>query len=90
MRDRSPHRMLAAAAWLFAGAAAAQAPADVHQVLADAPTDLSVTVYRAPGRNSGSFNLDGLNGFALIRETRQVRVPAGVEPHPLRRRGGWH
>lgn len=49
-------------------------PADVS---ADAPTALSVTVYRAPYRPSGSIDLDRLGGFALVSETRAVRVPAG-------------
>ena len=44
---------------------------------ADAPTDLSVTVYRAPRRDAGEMDLDGLQGFALIRETRLIRLPAG-------------
>ena len=38
----------------------------------------SVTVYRAPYRDSGSIDLDDLNGFALVTETRLVRLPAGV------------
>jgi hypothetical protein len=46
--------------------------------LAEQPSDLSVTVYRAPARSSGSINLDYLGGFALISETRTVRLPAGV------------
>jgi hypothetical protein len=46
-------------------------------VLADAPSALSVTVYRAPYRASGSIDLDGLQGFALVSETRAVHLPAG-------------
>jgi hypothetical protein len=49
-------------------------PADVA---ADAPTALSVTVYRAPYRPSGSIDLDRLEGFALVSETRAVHLPAG-------------
>jgi hypothetical protein len=56
--------------------AAAEAPA-AAEVLAGAPSGLSVTVYRAPNRNSGSINLDNLGGFALVSETRTVRLPAG-------------
>jgi hypothetical protein len=48
------------------------------EVLAEAPSDLSVTVYRAPYRASGSIDLNYLNGFALLTETRVVRLPAGV------------
>jgi hypothetical protein len=35
-------------------------------------------VYRAPTRRSGSITLDDLGGFALISETRTVRLPAGT------------
>jgi hypothetical protein len=48
------------------------------QVLADPPSDLIVTVYRAPYRDSGSINLTYLNGFALVTETRLLRIPAGI------------
>jgi hypothetical protein len=48
------------------------------QVLADPPSDLIVTVYRAPYRDSGSINLAYLNGFALVTETRLLRIPAGI------------
>src|SRR5579859_1063605 len=61
-------------------AAAAQIPpsaAAIHEVIADPAEDLSVTVYRAPARGEGAFDLDDLEGFALIRETRTVRIPAG-------------
>jgi hypothetical protein len=49
-------------------------PADVA---AGAPSALSVTVYRAPYRASGPIDLDGLQGFALVSETRAVHLPAG-------------
>jgi hypothetical protein len=48
------------------------------EVLAEPPSDLTVTVYRAPYRVSGSINLYDLNGFALLTETRLVRLAAGV------------
>ena len=47
-------------------------------VRAEDPADLSVTVYRAPYRSSGSIDLDQLEGFALISETRAVQLPAGM------------
>jgi hypothetical protein len=47
-------------------------------VLAEPPSDLIVTVYRAPYRESGSIDLNYLYGFALVTETRVVRFPAGV------------
>jgi hypothetical protein len=58
-------------------AATAEGPATAAEVLADAPTDLSVTVYRAPYRSSGSIDLDRLQGFALVSELRAVHLPAG-------------
>jgi hypothetical protein len=41
------------------------------------PESVSVTVYRAPYRGSGAFDLNWLQGFALISERRQVSIPAG-------------
>jgi hypothetical protein len=35
-------------------------------------------VYRAPQRESGSVDLDALEGFALITETRTVHLPVGL------------
>jgi hypothetical protein len=43
----------------------------------DAPSAVSVTLYRDPYRASGSIALDRLNGFALITETRAVHLRAG-------------
>src|SRR5580693_8785589 len=48
------------------------------EVLAEPPSDLIVTVYRAPYRDTGSIDLNYLDGFALVTETRVVRLPAGV------------
>lgn len=59
---------------LAASPASAQ---QVHEVAASAPSDISVTIYRAPSRNGGSIRLDGLGGFAVVTETRTVRIPAG-------------
>jgi hypothetical protein len=72
--------MRAAALILGSGLAAASGvvPAAATEVLAEPPSNLIVTVYRAPYRNSGSIDLDDLNGFALVTETRLVRLPAGV------------
>src|ERR1700678_656343 len=58
--------------------ALAAAPAGAADTLAEKPSDLSVTVYRAPERGSGSIDLDRLEGFALVSETRTVHLPAGV------------
>jgi hypothetical protein len=49
----------------------------VAEVRAGAPTDVSVTVYRAPSRAGGSIDLDRLEGFALVSETRTVHIPSG-------------
>ena len=64
--------------WLLLAGGVAAASAGGAEVSADAPTDLSVTVYRSPYRRSGSIDLDRLGGFALISETRTVRLPAGT------------
>ena len=52
--------------------------ATAADIVASAPTELSVTVYRAPARDGESLNLDELEGFALVSETRTVSIPAGV------------
>jgi hypothetical protein len=62
-----------ALAWVLAAVHATAA-----ESLATMPSDLSVTVYRAPERGAGSIDLDQLAGFALISETRAVHLPAGV------------
>ncbi|HEY0413963.1 MAG TPA: hypothetical protein VGD66_12575 [Allosphingosinicella sp.] len=67
---------LALALLLLAGPeAAAQAqPA----VVSPGPEAVSVTVYRDPnGRRQEDWNLDWLDGYALVSETRTVRLPAG-------------
>ena len=61
---------LAAASGIVLAAAA--------DVVADPPSDLIVTVYRAPYRDTGSIDLDDLSGFALVTERRLVRFPAGL------------
>jgi hypothetical protein len=48
------------------------------QISAEPPSDLSVTVYRAPYRDTGSIQLNALQGFALVSETRTVRLAAGL------------
>ncbi|HLY54578.1 MAG TPA: hypothetical protein VKS60_03410 [Stellaceae bacterium] len=57
---------------------AVSAPAAAGDVAAAAPQDLSVTIYRAPSRGSGSIELASLGGFALVTETRAVNLPAGT------------
>jgi hypothetical protein len=71
----------AALAWALA-AAPAVAPTTALAATADTvappPSDVSVTVYRAPNRASGAIDLDRLEGFALISETRTVHLSAGL------------
>jgi hypothetical protein len=62
---------------LAIGAALQGASVLAAEILAEPPSDLIVTVYRAPYRNGGSIELDDLQGFALISETRIVHLPAG-------------
>jgi hypothetical protein len=77
LRDRCWARRVQGSACALACALAA-APAVAADTLAEKPSDLSVTVYRAPERGSGSIDLDRLEGFALVSETRTVRLPAGT------------
>jgi hypothetical protein len=73
----SVHCIIAMLAWVqSATAALSDVPGTPVDVLAGAPTDVSVTVYRAP-RSGGSIDLDELQGFALVSETRTVHIPAG-------------
>mgnify|MGYP005990781107 CR=1 FL=1 len=46
-------------------------------VISDQPEDVSITIYRAPGRGEGAINANWPQGYALITETRTVRLPAG-------------
>jgi hypothetical protein len=62
---------------LAIGAAPQAASVLAADVLAEPPSDLIVTVYRAPYRNGGSIDLDDLQGFALVSETRTVHLPVG-------------
>ncbi len=67
-------QILAAACVAFLpGSAAAQSI-----VTSARPDRVAVTVYRAPGRGAATpIELEWLNGYALISETRQVSIPAG-------------
>ena len=63
--------------WMLAIGTLIPMAAAAADVTAGPPTDLSVTVYRAPDREGGSIDLDDLQGFALISEKRTVHIPAG-------------
>lgn len=57
---------------------AQMATAQPVQVISESPDDVAVTIYRDPGREGGGgMNLNYLNGFALITETREIALPAG-------------
>ncbi len=61
---------------VLAGQATAALP---PVVAASPPARIAVTVYRNPYRRAGQpMQLEYLQGFALVTETRTVRVPAGV------------
>jgi len=81
MRFAHPRRLFLAAIAFIAAHAAAHA----QDLTASAPVDVSVTVYRDPYRNAGGFDLNNLNGFALITETRRVVLTPGQ--HRLRFEG---
>jgi hypothetical protein len=81
MRIAHPRRIVLAAFAVLAAPVAAHA----QDVTASAPVDVSVTVYRDPYRDQGGFDLDNLNGFALITETRRVVLTPGQ--HRLRFEG---
>ena len=49
-----------------------------NYVLASPITDVAVTIYRNPYSSSeGGTDLDSLQGFALVTETRSLSIPAG-------------
>jgi hypothetical protein len=67
----------AVAWWICILSCAGARAAAAAEVAAQPPLELAVTVYRAPQRLQGSIELDSLEGFALISETRVVNLPAG-------------
>jgi hypothetical protein len=46
-------------------------------VTSPAPERVAVTVYRNPSRGLEPINLEWLGGYALVSETRRLRLPAG-------------
>ena len=61
---------------LLAAALSVQAHAQA-MVTSPAPERIAVTVYRNPERGLEPLNLQWLGGYALVSETRRVRLPAG-------------
>lgn len=59
--------------------AAFAVPANAQTVvISEAPTSVSVSLYRYPGRDvDEAMELEYLQGFALISETREVNLPPG-------------
>ncbi len=55
------------------------APLAAREVVeASAPRDVAVTIYRDPNRGEGdAMDIEFPSGFAMISETRRVRLPAG-------------
>ena len=53
------------------------APPPPQVVTSAEATGSSVTIYRAPHGGDGEFDLNWLEGYALITETREVTIPAG-------------
>ena len=51
--------------------------AQADDVAASAPIAVSVTIYRSPTRGAGAITLSQLGGFAVVTETRTVRLPPG-------------
>lgn len=46
-------------------------------VISDQASDVSITIYRAPGRGDRAINANWPQGYALITESRTVQLPAG-------------
>ncbi len=58
--------------------ALAAGPAAARQIVTSpAPEAVSLTVYRAPSRGDGPIDKNWPQGYALITETRTIRIPAG-------------
>lgn len=63
---------------MLLAALAASVPATAREVVnASPPAAVSVTVYRDSEREDDAMDLNWLNGFALVSETRTVNLPAG-------------
>jgi hypothetical protein len=65
-------------ALLFLLTLAVAAPAAAQPVVTSpAPERVAITIYRDPERGLSSMNLEWLGGYALVSETRRVRLPPG-------------
>lgn len=53
-------------------------PVAAQTIVSDGPDSVTVTIYRDPSRGAGgAIDLNNLTGFALITETRRIRLPRG-------------
>jgi len=65
-------------AFVLVALAALSARAEAQAIVTSAgPQHVAATVYRNPERGLEPLNLDWLGGYALVSETRRVRLPAG-------------
>jgi hypothetical protein len=71
---RRPRAMILGLAFALAAA-----PAAAQTIVTSAnPDHVEVTIYRAPNRDAATpIDLEWLDGYALISETRRVTIPAG-------------
>ena len=80
-RTRTPSRVTTLRGLALALLALVATPATLwatpHDIAASPISDVSVTVYRDPDPDSGALDLDSLEGFAFVTETRTVSIPAG-------------
>lgn len=53
-------------------------PASAQPVTSSGPESVSISIYRDPNRSADDdWDLDWLEGYALVTETRRVSIPAG-------------
>jgi hypothetical protein len=70
--------MMVRTAWLWGLAFSLATPALAQQIITSPEAEsVSLTVYRASGRGQQPINANWPDGYALITETRTVRIPAG-------------
>jgi hypothetical protein len=63
--------------FLLLAAVGIASPACADIVTSSEVKDVSVTIYRDPGRDSGMMNAGWPGGYALITETRTITLPEG-------------
>ena len=63
---------------LLIGLACFAAPAQADVITSPSASDVSVTIYRNPNRESGNGSTGWPGGYAFITETRTITLPAGT------------